>query len=328
MMPFGIFNRFPRRQNEEMPEMDLQAIFGGADEPESYELPENEALKAYGEHAMNVPQRGDFKNSFLEKLAAGLVGASEGLNRGAGAGMRAGREILDRNYLNAMRDYASQSQALKTQADIEQEGIGQRGRVMEMQERGRERRADRGARMYDYTSRERDRADQAANRAADNARADKEFAERQRSARAQEALEGRRIETYGGMGRRGSKIGPQSRVPVDQYDKARQLAIEKVLVEDPTAQKYFSSSVDNRGNPTGYMMMRPDIEEKGWFRNSQRELTPEEMSHRDQIFSRIEEEQRRILDTMVDPYDREQSPTPQRREPPPFKGEWRGILSR
>ncbi len=307
-MAYGIFNRF--KQNPQTPQVNLEDIFGPEQE-ENYELPENQSLRMYGEHMNAMPMRGDFKNNFLTKLAAGLVGASEGLNRGGGAGATAGREVLDRNYVNAMRDHAAQAQALKTQSDIEQEGIGQTARVMDMRERRSDRAADRKIRAFDYQDRAQDRASRATDRAEDNARRDREFIEMQKGAaadraetarahRENERLEGERIKAYGtgGMGRR---LGPQARVPVDQYDRARQLAIEQILVEDPSAQKFFNADKD------GYQSLAPEIAHDGGFfgRAGTRPLTPEEITHRDQILKRIEAAQRNVMNTMVDPYDRD-----------------------
>lgn len=300
-----------------MPGIDLSQIFGNVEPEPDYTLPQNESLKRYGEHMAAMPQRGDFKNSLFDKIAAGLTGAAEGMRGGAGEGSKAGREILDRQYVNALRDHGTQGQGLKSQAEIEQEGIEQLGRVMQMRNQGRERAEDRRVRLFDYADRAKDRESRSRDRAEDNARADTQFnrseqgraaerAETARTHRENERLEGERIKAYGygGMGR---KIGPQARIPVDQYDKARQLAIEQILMEDPSAQKFFDDAKDAKGNSTGYRTMAPEIaHDGGWFgRSGTRPLTPEEVTHRTNIMKRIEEAQKKVLGTMVDPYDRD-----------------------
>ncbi len=77
------------------------------------------AMEQFKAHIANMPDRSQFKTGIGGRIAAGLIGASEGLSRGGGAGFQAAQQYLDQPYQTALDDYKLKGSSLGTLADIE-----------------------------------------------------------------------------------------------------------------------------------------------------------------------------------------------------------------
>src|SRR5262245_46607628 len=59
-----------------------------------------------------------------------------------------------------------------------------------------------------------------------------------------------RAKAYPRMGGYKARPRPETRIPVNQYDDARMMAIEELMASDPNAQYYFQAE-EKGGQPTG-----------------------------------------------------------------------------
>lgn len=80
-----------------------------------------EAMNRFQEHVKNVPQQGDYSPGVMGRIFAGIAGGSEGYLRGAGAGIKVARTMMDEPYHRAVEEYSLKGQGLKAAADIEQD---------------------------------------------------------------------------------------------------------------------------------------------------------------------------------------------------------------
>lgn len=65
------------------------------------------------------PSRDDYKPTKMNRLAAILAGASDGIQRGGGEGYNTARKVLDQPYDNAMGDYKLRASKLEAGANLE-----------------------------------------------------------------------------------------------------------------------------------------------------------------------------------------------------------------
>ena len=89
--------------------------------PEEQDTP---LLDRYAEMLNNAPQPEGFHNSFGRKLAAALIGASEGLNRGGAAGFDASQHFLKAPYEDALTNYTRQLAPVQAGAGLEEKRLG------------------------------------------------------------------------------------------------------------------------------------------------------------------------------------------------------------
>jgi hypothetical protein len=86
-----------------------------------------EAEKRYSDFlSKGAPSREDYRPGKLDRLSAILGGASEGYQRGAGAGIKTAREVLERPYEQGLRDYETKAKTLGEAARIEGATFGRR----------------------------------------------------------------------------------------------------------------------------------------------------------------------------------------------------------
>jgi hypothetical protein len=86
-----------------------------------------EAEKRYSDFlSKGAPSREDYRPGKLDRLSAILGGASEGYQRGAGAGIKTARDVLERPYEQGLRDYETKAKTLAESARIEGATFGRR----------------------------------------------------------------------------------------------------------------------------------------------------------------------------------------------------------
>jgi hypothetical protein len=81
------------------------------------------ALEQYKRHIASMPSREQYQPGKMGRVGAALVGAAEGLNRGAGAGYMASRSMVEEPYMRAMDEYKNRGASLGALADIEQNDV-------------------------------------------------------------------------------------------------------------------------------------------------------------------------------------------------------------
>lgn len=81
------------------------------------------ALEAYKQHITNLPDRTNYKAGVGNKIAAALIGASEGLNKGGFAGYSAARSFLDSPYQMDLEAYKNKGSVLGQLAEIESNDV-------------------------------------------------------------------------------------------------------------------------------------------------------------------------------------------------------------
>lgn len=67
----------------------------------------------------DMPKRDDFKPTKMNRLSAILAGASDGIQRGGGAGYETAQRILDEPYSEAIGDYNNRAKRLESGANLE-----------------------------------------------------------------------------------------------------------------------------------------------------------------------------------------------------------------
>lgn len=89
------------------------------------ELPEGPATSRFSQFLQKpVPKKEDFKIGKIDRLAAILGGASEGYQKGAGAGLKTAGSVLDKPYEEGMQSYGMQGKNLEKGAEIESKNLG------------------------------------------------------------------------------------------------------------------------------------------------------------------------------------------------------------
>lgn len=90
-------------------------------------VPPGPAETRYAEHlSKGAPTPDQFKPGKINRLAAILGGASEGGLRGAGAGIRTARDVLETPYRRGMESYKLQSEQLGKAAQVESSMMGRK----------------------------------------------------------------------------------------------------------------------------------------------------------------------------------------------------------
>ena len=83
----------------------------------------NPSITAYKQHLNTMPNREDYKPNIGNRVLTGLVGAAEGIQRGAGAGVAAGQAFMDRPYNEALMDYQNKGNRLGQLAELEDKDV-------------------------------------------------------------------------------------------------------------------------------------------------------------------------------------------------------------
>lgn len=87
------------------------------------------ALKAYQEHILGMPSRGDYKPSIWRRIAGAAIGGISGASNPI-AGARLAEQIVNSPYERALEDWGNKATGLKTVADIEGRNEGRRGNLI------------------------------------------------------------------------------------------------------------------------------------------------------------------------------------------------------
>jgi hypothetical protein len=119
----------------------------------------------------NAPRREDFKPNKISKIGAILAGISEGEAHGGAAGYKASSDILDSPFNEAVSDYKFQGDRLAKAADIEEKDVSNRVKTyrdilqdVASERRDKENHRLNDARILDFQSRAKDRAETAKSR--------------------------------------------------------------------------------------------------------------------------------------------------------------------
>jgi len=83
----------------------------------------NPSITAYKQHLNTMPNREDYRPNVGNRFLTGLVGAAEGIQRGAGAGVAAGQSFMDRPYNEALMDYQNKGNRLGQLAELEDKDV-------------------------------------------------------------------------------------------------------------------------------------------------------------------------------------------------------------
>lgn len=90
------------------------------------EQPNTPSLDRYRSALETMPTRESYAPRLRDKILAALVAGGTGFTSGAGAGMQAGRELLDRPYNRAREDWKGRLEGLGEAANVESKGISGR----------------------------------------------------------------------------------------------------------------------------------------------------------------------------------------------------------
>lgn len=269
---------------------------------------------AFRQHVESTPQREDFKQGAFQKILTALAAAGAGATGGAKAGLDVVSQFRDRPFQEALALHGQKGAMLRDLSEDETSDIklragllenkmdrGLRSRGMDITERGQ---------SQDLKLREQEQAlrarglDQEADQIALKREA---LSEEHRSNLANESTrrisadaDMMRAKAYPGLGGVG-RVRPESRIPVNQYDDARMMAIEELLAKDPNAQYYFQGE-EKGGQPTGNYF--PIMKRSRMLGMGSRDLEPGEREALRVYMEQIDRRAKQLAGQSVDLYDR------------------------
>lgn len=283
-----------------------------------FQPPETPALDQYRGYLQEGPPdynqyRPGFGKRLLSSLAAGFTGATEGMGRG----IQMGEQLRDAPYRMAYGNWQARGKQLGDLADVEakysdvnRKWMSDVAEIIDRQEDNE--RAEETADVDRWF-----KGEQVGNWQRDDTRAEAELGETRRwhdisggnmadearHRRVMEGIAGRNADTAAARGRdygeylkRGGRTtGAMRRIPTGEIDEAKQMAIDEVIGEDPTASKFYTQ------NDSGRWFEKGTVER--FF--GEREPNEEEIRHRSDIRARVEKRRQEILEKIFDPYNRE-----------------------
>ncbi len=293
-------------------------------DPSEFELPASPAMDDFMAHSESGPVYEDYKPGFGGKLAAGLVGAAEGLNRGARAGVAAGREVMDRNFMEALRQHASSGRSLQMRAGLEKDrnettlGLRKERRMAErsqdeiaLQEEASDIADRQEARMREKMGVDDENMD--LDRAARERVSGAEISSRRDvaniAANASRYAADREVDEAEKRGFGRGAAGAEKVIPIQQQGDADRQAIEMVIRNNPKYMKFVDEIAGKEDSDfKGYRIMPGTTvqNEDTWmpFEADEREMNPDEKRDYDAFVREVEDAKKQMYGTMVDPYAR------------------------
>lgn len=297
-------------------------------DPADYEMEPTPVSDEYEQELSDVPRREDYKPNLMSKIAAGLVGGAEGMSRGAGAGVQAGQEVMNRGYVNALREHGARVGALKERAGLE----GARGsrRLDLLKERRQAQRSEDELALQDEAG---ELAARAEERLGKKLGFDMEEAPRERESKEKVAgleVGARRYAADAGVREAGiragsdkytadkrfegeslgfgkNRPGAEKVIPVSQQGEADRQAIEQVVRLNPKFMKFVDEIAGKEDSDYKGMRIIPGDkvpQEDTWmpFEADERDMTPEEKADYTAFIRAVEDAKKQMYGTMVDPY--------------------------
>jgi hypothetical protein len=209
-------------------------------------------------HLSDAPREEDYALTGWKKALGILASAGAGYTGGAGQGINTAEHIFRGPYQRAMQAHQARGEQLGSIARIEDQIADHALRRQQMEQQGRYQ-------------------DIMGKAATTNAEAN--------------MMEARNRGRFG-------RIGPESRVPFNQLDDARQAVMERLYATDARAKKFLQPITDKDGNLTGTFTIRPEVER--WFGN--REFNEVELKELRELLADIDKMAEGFVGTMVDPY--------------------------
>lgn len=304
-MPPLSFAMRPRREEVPPPEEDnfMQALLGTRPHRD-----------AYREHVDSMPQPEDFKQSTFQRILTALAAGGAGATSGAGAGLDVVSRFRDRPFQEAMARHGQKGAMLRDLSEDETSEIklragllenkmdrGLRSRGMDITERGQSQ--DLKLREQEQALRARgldQEADQIALRREALAEESRHNRFAEQTGRISADADMMRARNYPGLGG-GARVRPETRIPVNQYDDARMMAIEELMAKDPNAQYYFKGE-EKGGEPTGNYF--PIMKRSRMLGLGSRDLSPPEREALRVYMEQIDRRAKELAGQSVDLYDR------------------------
>lgn len=267
---------------------------------------------AFRQHVESTPQREDFQQGTFQKILTALAAAGAGATGGAKAGLDVASQFRDKPFQEALALHGQKGAMLRDLSEDETSDIklragllenkldrGMRSRGMDIQERGQSQ--DLKLREQEQALRARgldQEADQIALRreALGEESRHNRFAEE--SGRISANADMIRARAYPGLG---ARARPESRIPVNQYDDARMMAIEELLAKDPNAQYYFQGE-EKGGQPTGNYF--PIMKRSRMLGMGSRDLSDPEREALRVYMDQVDKRAKQLSGQSVDLYDR------------------------
>lgn len=220
--------------------------------------PRDQSTDALLRHLSDAPREEDYALTGWKKALGILASAGAGYTGGAGQGINTAEHIFRGPYQRAVQAHRVRGEQLGSVARIEDQVADRALRRQQMEQQGRYQ-------------------DIMGKAATTRAEADR--------------LEAQNRGRFG-------RIGPESRVPFNQLDDARQAVMERLYATDARAKKFLQPITDKDGNLTGTFTIRPEVER--WFGN--REFNPQELEELRSLLADIDKMAEGFVGTMVDPY--------------------------
>lgn len=220
--------------------------------------PRDQSTDALLRHLSDAPREEDYALTGWKKALGILASAGAGYTGGAGQGINTAEHIFRGPYQRAVQAHRVRGEQLGSVARIEDQVADRALRRQQLEQQGRYQ-------------------DIMGKAATTRAEADR--------------LEAQNRGRFG-------RIGPESRVPFNQLDDARQAVMERLYATDARAKKFLQPITDKDGNLTGTFTIRPEVER--WFGN--REFNPQELEELRSLLADIDKMAEGFVGTMVDPY--------------------------